>query len=234
LTKNVHWKLFLLAYFSSYYIFVRSWLRKVVVTTDTYQENGQLHINKIKGQFSDDTVEITQAIVKFLLISHSIGEIFPSPLPNNLLLELKNAGTWAMSMYGNMAHVGTFDSNFEGSTKSPIRSLSLLHIAAARNDLQGIDSQIESGIPIDIIAADGLAPLHWSLESGDLQATQYLIELGANPDIRTIEGVTPMMNAVQLNNMNYWHPSYSYESSEQFMEKKIITQGITTETKELV
>jgi hypothetical protein len=33
---------------------------------------------------------------------------------------------------------------------------------------------------------------------------------------------------------NFRHPSYSYESSEQFMEKKIITQGITTETKELV
>ena len=30
-------------------IFVRSWLRKVVVTADTSQQNGRLYINKIKG-----------------------------------------------------------------------------------------------------------------------------------------------------------------------------------------
>lgn len=181
-------------------IFVRSWLRKVIVTADTSQQNGRLYINKIKGLFSDDDdPEFARAIVKFLLISHAIGEIFPAPLPKNLSSDLKAAGLWAMSIYGNMAHVGTFISNFEGSTQSPIRSHSLLHIAVARNDLNEINLQLERGIPIDILAADGLAPLHWSLASQDLQAMQHLIKLGADPNVRSIQGATPLMNAVQSN-----------------------------------
>jgi hypothetical protein len=185
-------------------IFVRSWLRKVVVTADTSQQNARLYIHKIKGKFSDDDEpEFIRAIVKFLLISHAIGEIFPAPLPNDLSSDLKSVGLWAMSMYGNMAHVGTFTSNFEGSTQSPIRSHSLLHIAAARNDLEKINLQVESGIPIDILAADGLAPLHWSLASEDLQAMQHLIKLGADLNVRSIEGVTPMMNAVQSNKVHH-------------------------------
>jgi hypothetical protein len=184
-------------------IFVRSWLRKVIVTAETSQQNGRLYINKIKGLFSnDDEPELTRSIVKFLLISHVIGEIFPAPLPGNLSSDLKSAGLWAMSTYGNMAHVGTFTANFEGSTQSPIRSHSLLHIAVARNDLNEINLQIEGGIPINILAADGLAPLHWSLASEDLQAMQHLIKLGADPNVRSIEGATPMMNAVQSNKVH--------------------------------
>ncbi len=185
-------------------IFVRSWLRKVAVTASTTQQNGQLYINTIKGQFSDaDTPEFTQSIVKFLLISHAIGEVFPAPLPNDLSSNPKSAALWAMSIYGNMAHVGTFSSNFQGSTQSPIRSHSLLHIAVARNDLNEINLQLEKGTPINILAADGLAPLHWSLAAKNLQAMQQLIKLGADPNIRSIEGATPMMNAAQSNKVHH-------------------------------
>ena len=185
-------------------IFVRSWLRKVVVTADTSQQNGRLDIHQIKGQFSDDNEpELIRAIVKFLLISHAMGEIFPAPLPRTLLSDLKSAGLWAMSLYGNMAHVGTFTANFEGSTQSPLRSHSLLHIATARNDLDEINLQVESGTPIDILAADGLAPLHWSLASEDIRAMQHLIKLGADPNVRSVEGATPMMNAVQSKKIDH-------------------------------
>lgn len=179
-------------------IFVRSWLRKVFVTADTSQQNGRLHIHKILGQFSDiNEPEFIRAIVKFLLISHTIGEIFPAPLPETLSPDLKSAGIWAMSMYGNMAHIGTFSSNYEGSTQTPIRSHSLLHIATARNDVDEISLQVKSGIPIDILGANGLASLHWSTASEDTRAMQRLIKLGADPNVRSIEGATPMMNAVQ-------------------------------------
>ncbi len=194
-------------------IFVRSWLRKVVVTADTSQQNGQLYIHKIKGRFSDENEpEFTRAIAKFLLISHAIGEIFPAPLPNDLTSDPKSAGLWAMSVYGNMAHVGTFASNFEGSTQSPIRSHSLLHIAVARNDLNEINVQVEKGIPIDILAADGLAPLHWSLAAKDIQVMQHLIKLGADPNVRSLEGATPMMNAVQSNQVHHLNFLISVEA----------------------
>ena len=163
-------------------IFVRSWLRKVVVTAEISQQNGLLYIQKIKGDFSDDNEpEFIRAIVKYLLISHAIGEIFPAPLPKTLSSDLKSAGLWAMSMYGKIAQIGTFTSNFGGSTQSPIRSHSLLHIATARNDIDEISLQVKNGIPIDILAADGLAPLHWSLASEDIRAMQQLIEIGSRP-----------------------------------------------------
>lgn len=185
-------------------IFVRSWLRKVIVTADTYQQDGRLFVTRIKGQFSDgDEPEFTQATVKFLLISHAIGEIFPAPLPSGLSSDPKAAALWAMSLYGNMAHVGTFSSNFEGSTQSPIRSHSLLHIAAARSDLSEINLQIENGVPIDILAKDGLAPLHWSIAPEGTESMQHLLELGANPNVRSIEGATPMMNTVQSNEISH-------------------------------
>ena len=185
-------------------IFVRSWLREVVVTVDTSQRNGRLYIHKIKGQFSDESEpEFIRAIEKFLLISHAIGEIFPAPLPKTFSSDFKSAGLWAMSMYGNKAHIGTFTSNFRGSTQSPIRSHSLLHIATARNDLDEISLQVKSGIPIDILAADGLAPLHWSLASKDIRAMQRLIELGADPNVSSIEGATPLMNAVQSKKVDH-------------------------------
>ncbi len=192
-------------------IFVRSWVRRVVVTAETSQQNGQISINKIKGRFFDqDEPEFTRAIVKFLLISHVIGENFPAPLPNDLSSDLEAAGFWAMSMYGNMANVGTFTLNFEGSTQSPIRSHSLLHIAVAKSNLEAINSLLKGGIPIDILAADGLAPLHWSLASEDLKTMQYLINLGANLNVRSIEGATPIMNAVQSNQIHHLNRLISY------------------------
>jgi len=68
-----------------------------------------------------------------------------------------------------------------------------------RNDLNEINLQVENGIPINIYAADGLAPLHRSLASKNLQTMQHLIKLGADPNVRSTEGTTPLMNAVQAN-----------------------------------
>ncbi|MEW6014055.1 MAG: ankyrin repeat domain-containing protein [Candidatus Zixiibacteriota bacterium] len=189
------WAIF---YHQNKIIFVRSWLRKVVATADSTQQNGRLHIHKIKGQLCDENEpEFIRAIARYLLISHAIGEIFPAPLPKVLSSDQKAASLWALSLYGNMAKVGTFTSNLKGWTESPLRSLSLLHIATARNELDKIDLQVENGIPIDILAADGLAPLHWSLESEGTQAMQHLLKLGADLDVRSLQGATPMMNAVQ-------------------------------------
>ncbi|MGI9213048.1 MAG: ankyrin repeat domain-containing protein [Methylococcaceae bacterium] len=187
-------------YYDNRIIFVRSWLRKVMVVADTTQDNGRLYIHKIMGQFSEEgDPDFIRSIVKFLLITHVIGEDFPAPLPKCLSSDLESAGLWAMSLYGIMARVGTFISSFEGSTVSPVRSHSLLHIATARHDLDEMRRQLEQGIPIDLLAADGLAPLHWVTASGDIKAMQFLIVSGANPDVRSVQNTTPLMNAVEAN-----------------------------------
>jgi len=65
--------------------------------------------------------------LNFLLISHSNGEIIPAPLPSEFETDLRSAGLWAFSVYGNMAHIGIFDDKFYPATNKPLRSQSLLH-----------------------------------------------------------------------------------------------------------
>jgi hypothetical protein len=181
-------------------IFVQSWLRRVMVTAETVQENGRLLIYKIKGCFFDnEEPDFTRAVLKFLLISHVIAEDFPAPLPHGLSADPESAMSWAMSMYGKIASFGTFMSNYGGSTNSPIYSNTLLHIGAVKGDLDLIDQAIESGIPIGLLGTNGQAALHWSLRRESEDSIVHLIKLGADVNIRGKGGVTPLMVAAHYN-----------------------------------
>ena len=96
-----------------YLIFVRSWLREIFVVAKTVQENSELIIKNIYGEFTgNEKPDFTKAVLNFLLISHSIGEITPAPLPKELEVNTRKAGLWAFSSFGKMAQIGTFDENF--------------------------------------------------------------------------------------------------------------------------
>jgi len=56
---------------------------------------------------------------------------------------------------------------------------------------------LDSGFPIDLLAADGLAPLHWALIRNDTSMLKFLMEQGSPVDIRAEEGATPLMLAVE-------------------------------------
>ena len=181
-------------------IFVRSWLREVFVVAETAQKNNELLIEKITGEFTEnESPEFTRAVLNFLLISHSNGEMVPAPLPLELEINLKSAGLWAFSTYGNMAQIGVFDEKITPTTNKPLRSHSLLHIAVARDDIQMIENETQKGTDLNALAGDGLAPLHWSIASETVESMMKLLELGADSNARTIEGATPLMNAVQSN-----------------------------------
>jgi len=195
------WAIF---FYNERIIFVRSWLRKISVTAEAEQENGVLRIVRIKGQFSEnENPDFTRRITKFLLVSHNLQQIYPAPLPNDLSTEPKAAGLWAMSIFGNMAVLGTPDPDFDHTIQDPLRSNSLLHISAARNDLSGLKKQIEKGIPLGLIAQDGQAPLHWSILARDPGAMQMLIEAGTDTNIRSVFGETPVMTAAENNRVDH-------------------------------
>jgi hypothetical protein len=184
-------------------IFVRSWQREVFVVAKTVQKNNELIVENIYGEFvGNETPAFTKAVLNFLLISHSIGEIIPAPLPKELEVDTKNAGFWAFSIYGNMAQVGTFDENFIPKAKSNLRSHSLLHIAVARGDIAEIEKLVQQGININSLAGDGLATLHWAIASVNIEPMQKLLSLGADPNVTSFEGATPIMNAVQSNKID--------------------------------
>lgn len=185
-------------------IFIRSWLREVFVIAKTSQNENKLIIENIKGEFTEnESPEFTIAILRFLLISHSIGEIIPTPLPIELENQNKIIGNWAFSTFGNMAHIGVFDYKFEPNSNKPLRSHSLLHIAVAKGDIMEIDQQVKNGADINSLAGDGLSILHWSIANDNPDIMEKLLNIGADPNVRTIEGATPIMNAVQSNKINH-------------------------------
>jgi hypothetical protein len=187
-----------------YLIFIRSWLREVFVIAKTSQRNDELIIEHIIGEFTDgQTDAFANSFLNFLLISHSIGEVVPAPLPKELISNTRTAGLWAFSSYGNMAHIGIFDETFMAPTTGKLRSHSLLHIAVAKSDIKEIENQINKGININSLAGDGLSTLHWSIAAESIEPMQKLLELGADPNVKTIQGATPIMNAVQSNKIEH-------------------------------
>ncbi len=184
-------------------LFIRSWLREVFVIAETTQDNDQLIVNKINGEFTDnESKEFTESVLKFLIHSHILKETVPAPIPINLKNDTDNAGLWAFSSYGNMAHFGHFEESIIYSTDSKIRSHSLLHIAIARGDLDKVKEELDKGANINSLAGDGLSTLQWCL-GNKTDILEFLLSYGADPNIESVEGATPIMNAVQSNQMEH-------------------------------
>lgn len=179
--------------------FVRSWQRQVMVVAKVVQQGNVLTVVEIMGQFMEDEApEFTASVLTFLLMSHSLREIFPAPLPKELEGDTNKAALWAFAAYGKMAQVGSFVLGLQARPVRPLRTLSLLHIAVIRNDWKSIVAYVRKGYAIDGLAGDGLAPLHWALT---VEAMQTLLKLGADPDARSAEGATPMMKVVEADRL---------------------------------
>lgn len=184
-------------------LFIRSWLREVHVIAETVQENKQLVVTKIHGEFTEDeSPEFTEAMLKFLIYSHGLGEVVPAPIPEDLQESTDAAGLWAFSTYGNMAHFAHFESDINHQIQGVLRSHSLLHIAIARGDMDKIKAELENGANINALAGDGLSTLQWAI-SDDLSILKFLLQAGADPNVESFEGATPIMNAVQSDKMEH-------------------------------
>lgn len=193
-------------------LFVRSWLREVFVMAETQQANNKLMVHKIHGEFTEDeSKELTESILKFLMHSHVLNEIVPAPIPAELTTMTDGAGLWAFSVYGNMAHYGYFESAVNYQTALKVRSHSLLHIAIARGDIYKIKAQLEQGANMNALAGDGLSPLQWAI-TAPLDIMEYLLQAGANPNMESDEGATSIMNAVQSNKMEHLQLLLKYQA----------------------
>ncbi len=183
-------------------LFVRSWLRKTTVIAETVIKDNHLIITKIKGKFTEnEDPNRTKLILNYLLISHVIQEVVPTPL--EMHDDLNKTALWAFSLFGNMAIIGTFENTFFPKTDKYISTYSTLHLASVQNDFEEIIRQIKKGANINYLSCDGYSPLHWSLHSSDIKSMILLIENNANIDILSEEGTTPLMNAIQLNKIEH-------------------------------
>jgi hypothetical protein len=194
------WALF---YHRGEVICVRSWLRSVQVVARVEQRPGHIEITQVRGTFGaeDEEPEFTIRVLDFLLRSHALDTVWPAPLPTGMESDPQGAAMWCMSMFGNRASIATPHTFGRLDPDRPLRSHSLLHIAVARGHASAIDQHLAAGVPIDLLAGDGLAPLHWALASDDSAIMTLLLDRGSPIDVRSDEGATPLMNAAQSASM---------------------------------
>lgn len=188
-------------------ICVRSWLRQVVVVADTRIASDSLEVTTVRGIFNagDETPEFTIRVLDFLLRSHGLDMQYPAPLPEGMEANPSLAALWCMSCFGNLAHFATPHPLERTPPEQPLRTHSLLHIAVARGDSAKVRQLLGAGVPADLLARDGLAPLHWALARSDTAMLDMMLEGGSPVDVRSAEGATPLMNAAQQRSVEKVH-----------------------------
>jgi ankyrin repeat protein len=135
-------------------------------------------------------------VLDYLLRSHALGEVFPAPL-STPPEDLKVAAMWCFSMFGRRAPLTAFAAPFRTPPLNPLRTDSLFHIAVARGDTDAALAQLKAGVPLSLLARDGLPALHWALASRNAGMVGWLLDHGCNVDVRSSEGATALMSAAQ-------------------------------------
>lgn len=182
-------------------LFVRSWLRKVLVTAETRISDGLLHVGPIHGSILNNDQEeprFTIRAIDWLLRTLVLGTVWPAPLPNDLDLPRKTIAMWCLSTFGRAALLATSHDLSAAIPERPLRVHSLLHIAVARADHAAIEKQLAAGLRFDSLAGDGLTAVHWAR---DEKILAFLLDHGAPVDVRSAEGATPLMQGVQARSM---------------------------------
>jgi hypothetical protein len=190
------WALF---YHLGVVICVRSWLRRVQVIARVEVHEGAVEPSTIHGAFVSEAEEpeFTVSFLDCLLRTHALDSVYPAPLPPGMELDPQAAAYWCFSMFGNKSSFATPDRFDRTAPVTPLRSLSLLHIAAARGDVAMLERGLAAGVPIDLLGRDGLSPLHWAVDADARATLNALVDHGAAIDVPSDEGATPLMLAAQ-------------------------------------
>jgi hypothetical protein len=180
---------------------VRSWLREVHVTADVrIIDSGHAEITSITGVFAadDEPADFTARTLDYLLRTHVLREEYPVPLLDGMADDPKSAALACMSWFGNMAHFATPHALPARDVPArPLRTVSLLHLAAVRADTAAATAALDAGVPVDIRAYDGLPPMHWALIPDGTEMLAFLLSRGGDVDARGDQGSTPLMSAIQ-------------------------------------
>jgi len=177
---------------------IRSWTRTLVAVADVKVADGLAHFGRLQGAFTDENEDATFTVrlLNYLLRSHALEEVFPAPLPAEPE-DLKVAAMWCFNMFGRRAPLAAVAPPAQTPPLNPLRTDSLFHFAVARGDTDAVLAHLKAGVPISLIARDGLPALHWALASRNDRMAGWLLDQGCDVDVRSVEGATALMTAVQ-------------------------------------
>uniref|UniRef100_A0A673MLY3 Ankyrin repeat and SOCS box protein 13-like n=1 Tax=Sinocyclocheilus rhinocerous TaxID=307959 RepID=A0A673MLY3_9TELE len=75
-----------------------------------------------------------------------------------------------------------------------------VHKAAYRGQVSELQSLIQSGASVNIVAVDSITPLHEAAARGQTQCVRLLLDAGAQVDARNVDGSTPLCEACSIGN----------------------------------
>lgn len=191
-------------YHANHILFIRSWTRTLLVRAEIQVADGDVRIGRTEGAFTDENEapRFTARVLEYLLRSHALEEVYPAPLvshPDDLRL----AARWCFSMFGRRAFLASAEEIPSTTPTKPLRTDSLLHIAVARGDTEAAAAQLKAGVPLGLIARDGLPVLHWALASKKADMVSWILDHEGDVDVRSDEGATALMTAVQRKNLQH-------------------------------
>jgi Ankyrin repeats (many copies) len=182
---------------------VRSWQRKLLVAADIRTEGGEAVVGPLHGAFLQEAEAgvLSVRMLDFLVRTHALSEIHPAPLAARPT-DLRKVVAECFAMWGSRGLLASYPKVHHTPPSRPLRTYSLLHMAVARGDRQAVARHLAAGVPMDLLAADGLSPAHWALGSRNSGMLEWLFEQGCPVDVRSAAGATPLMQAVQAGRLD--------------------------------
>ena len=180
-------------------LFVRSWLRQVVAAADVRIADGHVELTTLRGHILalDEPPLLASRAVDFLIRSHALGLVHTAPVPEEVQDDTESMALFCFSLFGNLAVVAAPNELPPKVPDEPLRTDSLLHLAAARGDTEAAAALLDAGLPLEVLARDRLTPLHWAMLRPDTAMAKFLLDRGAPVDVRSEGGATPLMSAVE-------------------------------------
>jgi len=180
---------------------IRSWTRELQLMAEIEVSGDYAIVTKITGAFfeSPEDPALTARMFDCLMYTHALSTPYPAPLADEVAAEPHQAAATCFGLYGNLVLLATHHAFDRPVPDRPLRTFSMLHVATSRGDKRMIESQLQKGLPVDLLDNNGMAALHCAVHVDRPDLIAFLHKCGAQVDVGSEHhDATPLMIASEL------------------------------------